>query len=219
MRIDPIISRRFAELATKGEAVLSKKAWLFTSDEGVQYFTIASAPFNEWATNVQNLLQRIFGEDSVHYRNFSEHYKRFSKYESEFLNCHAIFMAAREDYEGGYLFNVSSLAKAEVLSDALAQAKELLNANFKDPASVLARVALETILKELSTKYKIAHSKVDRMNADLCKAGVYNMAKQKQITAWAEIGNKAAHGDWNDYNANDTRAMIDGVESLIADLL
>ena len=192
MRIDPIISRRFAELTTKAQAVQNQKEYSFTSEEGVRYFHILSAPFNEWGTNVQNLLQRVFGVDGIHYKNFSEHYKTFSGYESEFLNCFAIFNAAREDYEGGYLFNVSSLAKAEVLSDALAQAKELLNANYKDPACILGRVALETTLKEVCSRYKISDGKLDRMNADLCKAGAYNMAKQKQITGWAEIGNKAA---------------------------
>ena len=117
------------------------------------------------------------------------------------------------------LFARRPLAKAEVLSDALSQAKELLNASYKDPACILARVALETTLKELSDKHGIAHGKLDRMNGDLCKAGAYNMAKHKQITAWAEVGNKAAHGEWNTYTANDARAMVDGVEALVADLL
>jgi len=34
------------------------------------------------------------------------------------------------------------------------------------------------------------------MNADLIKVGAYNMAKHKQITASADVGNKAAHGEW-----------------------
>ncbi|MEI2772485.1 MAG: hypothetical protein V9G98_17720 [Candidatus Competibacter sp.] len=44
------------------------------------------------------------------------------------------------------------------------------------------------------------------------------MAKQKQITAWAEIGNKAAHGDWTQYTDQDVAAMVVGVETLVADL-
>jgi hypothetical protein len=57
------------------------------------------------------------------------------------------------------------------------------------------------------------------MNADLCKAGVYNMGMQKQITAWAERRNKAAHGEWNDYNADDVADMIRGANRLIAEYL
>jgi hypothetical protein len=219
MAIDPVVSRRFDELMVKADAVANKKEYSFTSDGGKRYFKIPSAPFREWATNVLNLIQRTFGEDSVHYRHFNEQYAGFDEFESGFLNCRSIFAAAKEDYEGGYLFDVRALVKAEVLSDALSQAKELLDAGYKDPACILARVALEATLKELSGKHGIPHGKLDRMNADLCKAGAYNMAKHKQITAWAEVGNKAAHGEWGTYTANDARAMVDGVEMLVAHLL
>jgi HEPN domain-containing protein len=220
MALDPVVTRRFNELSAKADAVAKLKEYSFTStDTGKRYFNIPSGPFREWGTNVLNLIQRTFGEASIHYRHFNEQYADFSGSESTFLDCRSIFAAAREDYEGGYLFNIRALAKAEVLSDALLQARELLNAGYKDPACILARVALETTLKELSGKYGIPHGKLDRMNADLCKADAYNMAKHKQITAWAEVGNKAAHGEWSAYTANDARAMVDGVEALVADLL
>jgi hypothetical protein len=57
------------------------------------------------------------------------------------------------------------------------------------------------------------------MNADLAKAGVYNLAKQKQITAWADLRNKSAHGEWGAYSAADTEDMIKGVERFVADYL
>ena len=219
MRLDPIIARRFSELAAKANTVLAQKQFSFANDEGVRSFSIPSPPFTEWATNVQNLLLRTFGSSSVHYQNFCAQYEKFAGYESDFMNCNAVFVAAWEDYQGGYLFNVRSLAKAEVLSDALAQAKELLQANYKDPACILARVALEATLKDLAGKNEVGVAKLDRMNADLCKAGVYNMAKQKQITAWVDIGNKAAHGEWKDYTEADAKSMVEGVEALVADLL
>ena len=111
-----------------------------------------------------------------------------------------------------------TLAKAEVLADALTQAKELLTANYKDPACILARVALESALKDLAGKFGVPEAKLDKMNADLCKVGAYNMARQKQITAWAEIGNKAAHGEWSAYTVIDATGMVTGVENLVAEL-
>ena len=220
MRLDPIVTRRFAELTEKAESLSAMKKHAFTSSgDGTPHYKIPSGPFKEWATNVLNLLGRTFGTESVHYRNFSDHYARFIEWESEFEDCRSIFRAAREDYEGGYLFNVRALAKAEVLVDAFSQAKDLMDAGYKDPACILARVALEVALKEISDKHGITRGTLDRMNADLCKAGVYNMVKQKQITAWAEIGNKAAHGSWSEYTENDARLMVDGVEALVADLL
>src|SRR5947207_4124420 len=105
MALDPVVTRRFRELAEKADAVIKKKEFAFTAtDSRKQYFRIPSAPFKEWGTNVLNLLQRTFGEQSVQYRQFVTNYNNFREWESEFEDCRSIFVAAREDYDGGYLF-------------------------------------------------------------------------------------------------------------------
>jgi len=195
MHLDPIVVRRFTELEAKAEAVSAAKEFDFSSLEGKQYFKVPTAEYKEWATNALNLLSRTFGEQSVHYKHLSEHYSGFKGWHSDFKDSFGIFKAAREDFEGGYLFNIRTLAKAEVLADAISQAKDLLKSNYKDPAAILARVALESAIKDLAARHGVPDGKLDKMNADLSKAGAYNMAKQKLITAWSEIGNKAAHGD------------------------
>lgn len=220
MRLDPIVKRRFEESASKAEAVLAAKVYDFTGESGWRYHRLPSAMVKEWGTNVLSLLGRVFGKDSVHYSAFvKQHRDGNDEHDHSFEDARAIFNAAREDYEGGYLFNVRSLAKAEVLTDALSQARDLLAAGYKDPACILGRIALESTLKDLVEKHGFAAGKLDRMNAELSKANVYNMAKHKQITAWAEIGNKAWHGQWDQYSEGDARAMIDGVEALVADLM
>ena len=218
MHLDPIVTRRLSELKAKGEAVLAAKREEFKDGDGRPVYKVPSGAFREWGTNVLNLLQRTFGESSIHFKHFAEHYSSFQGWVSDFESSFGIFRAAKEDYEEGYLFNICTLAKAEVLADALSQARELLKLKYKDPACILSRVALESTLKDLCAKYGIAEGKLDRMNADLTKAGAYNMAKQKQITAWAEIGNKAAHGEWSSYTEQDAIAMVSGVETLVADL-
>ena len=57
------------------------------------------------------------------------------------------------------------------------------------------------------------------MNENLCKAGVYNLVVQKQITAWAELRNRAAHGDRGEYTAPDVDDMIKSVSRFIAEYL
>jgi hypothetical protein len=218
MHLDPLITRRFSELRTKGETMLAAKVVEFQDHEGNSFFKIPAGTYKEWATNVLNLLQRTFGESSVHYRHFADSYSAFQGWVSSAEESFGIFKAADEDFRGGYLFHIRSLAKAEVLADALSQAKELLQLGYKDPACILARVTLEATLKDLAAKYDIPEGKLDRMNADLTKAGAFNIAKQKQITAWAEIGNKAAHGEWAAYTSTDAAAMVQGVEALVADL-
>lgn len=218
MHLDPIIVRRFRELREKADTAAAAKVVDFTNFEGKPFYKIPSHMYKEWATSALNLLQRTFGESSIHFKNLAEHYAKFDGWVSDFQDGYGIFKAAQEDYEGGYLFNIRTLAKAEVLTDALDQAKALLASGYKDPACILARVALESALKDLSEKHGVSEGKLDRMNADLTKAGAYNMAKQKQVTAWAEIGNKAAHGEWDQYTEIDATAMVSGVEALVADL-
>ena len=209
MNTEDLIGKRFSELADMANSEI-----LLPGDK------VKDELVHKWSTGVLNLLQRAFGENSVHYINFQEKYKLFSGYDYQFINCRGIFLSAKEDYEGGYLFNYRSLIKAELISDdVLDQAKELLESGYKDPACVLAGVALEITLKELCTQNGIDHNSLDRMNSDLCKSNQYNMAKQKQITDWADLRNKAAHGDWSSYNSDDIKDFINGVNRFIADYL
>ncbi len=216
MRMDRLISRRFSELVEKADEIEAS----LRQESSRGSVIVDSGNFKKWATNVLSLLQRTFGEDSIHYQNLYEEYKAFTGFRRDFRVCRAIFLAAKEDYEGGYLFDVRALVKAEVLvDDILEQATELLQAGYKDPACVLVGVALETTLKELGIRNGIPHNKIDRMNADLCKAGIYNMAMQKQITAWAHRRNAAAHGNWDEYNDAEVEDFLRGVTRFIADFL
>ena len=54
------------------------------------------------------------------------------------------------------------------------------------------------------------------MNADLAKAGVYNLLKQKQITAIADLRNKAAHGQGG-FTTEDVEDMIRNVRRFMED--
>lgn len=214
MKMDDLVQQRFSELTQKAEELAKTRGHGDDYEAGV-----SSEKFTEWATSVLNLLQRIFGEDSIHYKNFQEHYKKFNGYFRTFVICRGILNSAKEDYEGGYLFNTRALIQAEVFDDVLEQASELWRAGYKDGACVIAGVTLETTLKELCSRKGIPHGKLDRMNADLCKANAYNMGMQKQITAWAERRNKAAHGEWGTYTEADVENMIRGVTRLIAEYL
>lgn len=220
MRLDSLIQKRFSELNQQAIKLSEEATAALASPVRVQDVDpVDYAGFQGWATRVLNLLQRAFGEDSIHFKKFAEHVDLFHGYISNLEVCREIFEAAKEDYEGGYLFNLRGLVKAEALDDVFEQAKEILSAGYKDPACVLAGVMLEITLKELCVRYSISLGRLDKMNADLCKAEIYNMAKQKQITAWAELRNKAAHGDWSEYNEGDVRDFLDGVQRFVADYM
>lgn len=131
----------------------------------------------------------------------------------------AVFLAAKEDFEGGYLLSVRSLVQAEMFDSQLEQAEELFKSGYITAAAVIAGVVLETTLRELCDRSSIAHGKLDKMNADLAKAGIYNKLTQKRITALADIRNSAAHGKPEEFTDQDVLDMIRDVTKFVADYL
>jgi hypothetical protein len=61
--------------------------------------------------------------------------------------------------------------------------------------------------------------KMDKMNADLARAGVYNVLVQKRITTLADLRNKAAHGDTASYSSADVAEMIPQVRRLVEEVI
>jgi hypothetical protein len=172
-----------------------------------------------WCVKARNLLSQACGPDSEHYRVFlsAQETRMMSTNFDTLQRVKAVFLAAKEDYEGGYLRSVRSLVHAELFANELEQAAELLQSGYKVAAAVVAGVVLETTLRSLCTDKNIPVSKLDKMNADLAKAGVYNVLMQKRVTMLADIRNKAAHGDTEGFTGDDVRGMIADVERFVAD--
>lgn len=215
MKIDETIIKRFEELITKGNEVKQTKR----SGEWGNFYD--QAKFQEWSISVLSLFERILQNDSTQITNFKEQYNNFNKrgYDMYLERCIGILQSAYNDYKNGYFFHIKNLINAELLDSVLEQANVLLKANYKDAAAIITGVALETTLNKLCENNNIELSKADKMNADLAKAGIYNKLKLKQITAWLDLRNKAAHGDWEEYTENDVKTMIESVNNFIADYL
>jgi hypothetical protein len=105
----------------------------------------------------------------------------------------------------GFFFEV---VQSEVSDSELEQAEELLAAGYVTAAAVIAGVVLETGLRAMCSDAGLATDKLDKMNAGLAKAGVYNKLVQKQITTIADIRNSAAHGKTDQFTKDDVTNMI-----------
>jgi hypothetical protein len=183
--------------------------------------TIDNELFTGWKVKVKNLLVTACGEASQHFMAFEKGEKR-GKMESTHSvkkRLGAIFLAAKEDFEGGYLASLKQLVQAEIFDSELEQAKELQKNGYKLAAAVIAGVVLETALRDLCDSNSISLGKLDTMNAQLAKAGVYNKLQQKRITAIADIRNNAAHGKPDEFTDNDVENMIRDVEGFLLSYL
>lgn len=172
----------------------------------------------EWKVKVRSLLSNVCGIESQHFKQFEKNeYGGYSSSYENLLRLKAVFNAAKEDFEGGYLSTTRSLIQAEVFDDELEQARELLSNKFMSAAAIVTGVVLETTLRELCTRHGISPGKLDTMNSDLAKAGVYNKLNQKRITVLADIRNSVAHGKSEGLTLDDVDNMIRDVERFVAD--
>lgn len=211
-----LLKMRFAELQAQADAVSATKQRKHSEYSG-SYEQVDSDLLLGWCVNVRNLLSTACGKDSEHFKSFVEAEKPWPYEENptRLSRLRAVFLAAKEDFEGGFLSSVRNLVQAEVFSTELEQARELLAAGYRTPAAVICGVVLETNLRGLCEVHGLATGKLDKMNADLAKAGQYNTLVQKRITALAAIRNSAAHGNSADFGDKDVSSMIEDVERLV----
>jgi hypothetical protein len=100
-------------------------------------------------------------------------------------------------------------------------AAHLLDEHYKDAAAVIAGSTLEEHLRQLSivrglsvemtNAGRLVPLKADSLNSALVAAKAYEKLDQKSVTAWLDLRNKAAHGQYGDYTIDQVRLMVDGI--------
>ncbi|EOA06429.1 hypothetical protein HFRIS_001679 [Herbaspirillum frisingense GSF30] len=211
-----ILSGRFDELAEQLKHLESTQTKRYSEYSG-NYRHIEQDLMLNWSVKVRNLLSKACGKDSEHYVSFclAEEPQSYEDNVDRLNRMKAVFLAAQEDFNGGFLNSVHNLIQAELADDELDQARVLIDAGYIAAAAVVAGVVLETTLRTLSIRRGIPIGSIDKMNADLAKAGQYNTLVQKRVTALAAVRNSAAHGKSQEYSVEDVAAFITEVERFV----
>lgn len=215
MKADERIAARLTELLEAGDRVLATRRE--PGQNVIGDARVDQQLSTQWATSAESLLANAFGAESAHYAAFKKHVGGHIGYTDAF-RAQGVLKAAAEDLAGGHLFELRQLVEADVFDDFLEQAEHLQTAGYHPAAAVIAGCVLEDALRKLCGKHSIglsAKPKLDQMNADLAKAGVYTKLTQKRITALADLRNKAAHGEWTDFNAGDVDEMLTSVRRFL----
>lgn len=221
MDINKII-RRYKELEdeiSKHILLSAGSAFLVNGNKDLEPSFAKDVLWN-WIVKALNLVGRTCGESSQHFKMLEKTSKDLEdhlaiKSVSKLL---PIFSAARSDFEGGFIFEIKEMVRAEIFDDELEQAEELLKNNFILPAAIVAGIVLETNLRFLCEKNEIPVGKLDKMNSDLAAKSVYSKNTQKQITAIAGIRNSAAHGVKDDLTLDRVGLMINEVRNITESL-
>lgn len=178
-----------------------------------------------FVTRARAVIHRVAGTPSP-YVDQCEQIAKGEQYPG-FIAIHLVGVveSLRTDVAAGYLQSQRELVHGELFADFLEMSQHLLDEGYKDAAAVIAGSSLEAHLRQLCTKAGIdlaiqsgpdvIPKKADRLNADLAGAGVYGKLDLKNVTAWLDLRNKAAHGNYDQYQAGQVALLVSAVQDFI----
>jgi hypothetical protein len=159
-------------------------------------------------------IERLAPPGSAYLADAREHAKSRASEGNVLFRIVGLLHALKSDYEDGLMQTVREFVHADVFADFLEMADALQKQGFKDAAAVIAGSTLEEQLRKLADKHGVSTTrggkpvKADTINAGLTKATAYNGLVQKQVTAWLDLRNKAAHGHYDDYDHTQVAALV-----------
>lgn len=235
------VLRRFDDLIAYGTRICSAAHFVNTgprvvtwdgqssplTNSGIWYCNVEDVA--QWSTNCVTLLQQVLKPSSANV-SVLELFRQQNTKKVAVSRCLGILKGLRSDFADGFL-NLYSRIESEITCDYLTQTEVLLEGGGGDkydhiPAAVLLGAILENHLRSLCSRTDppISVSKesgerktLNPLIDDLKATGVYNELKAKQLRAWADIRNKAAHGNFEEFSRSDVSSMLQGVTSFLQD--
>ena len=204
-------ARRFAEL----DESFKKIPYVHSEYETGRH--VPDGKWQGWATSVQNLFRAVFGETSPQWTNFKTAYDECSGDEYRVAALNSLFLAAKEDFDGGYVFDVDLRVSGEVFGDFVVLARQALSEGHKDVAAVLACAALEDALKRLALAkgLSVGDKTMSEVVNALKSEGVVAGAQKSLLDAMPRIRNMAMHAEWSKITAPDVSSLLGFVEQLL----
>lgn len=210
--VSEMIARRFQELEAKVRTVQMRQAHSDTQADPEQFYS--------WASSALSAIQGVFGSDSPHYLAFQKEMSTIQNnnvWSQRFESIRGIFLGAKSDIDGGYVFDLQRSVSGELFGDFIATAKAALADGHHTVASVLACAALEDALKRYATSKGLqvdGQTMEDVVNA-LKSKGLVSGAQKTLLAAMPKVRNAAMHADWDKLTPQDAGSVIGYVEQFL----
>lgn len=214
--LEQSLNNEISDLVNIGSSIVNKAS---RADRGLAGNELAEV--SSWVTRLGQLVRKLYGKESQTFDNYNKalgtknFYNIHSNWYDQVSQMQGIAISVKHDFENGLLKNIRTLLQADIFADFLEMGEYLLRENYKDAAAVIIGAVLEDSLRKLCEKHGIPTLKengspltIEPLNTSLAKAGVYSKLVQKQITSWAHIRNKAAHGEYGEYDKQQTEMML-----------
>lgn len=216
MDINSTLLQQLEKLEIKFEELREK-----AKESNLSGGTITVDSICEFITGTRAAITRIAGENSAYMAELEA--ARATKHS---IGSHAIRIAGiirqlKQDLGDGYLSSTRELLHAETFADFLEMAAHLLSGGYKDAAAVIAGSSLEVHLRNLAAKHSLSvelnwkPKKADQLNSELASASAYSKLDQKNVTAWLDLRNKAAHGHYQEYSITQVELLVSQIRDFM----
>jgi hypothetical protein len=209
--------RRLAELIGDGETLANSAE---RTDRAGRSYVADDQMLYRWLASAKHLIEVTLGPGSPTFVLFDQTVRPHPS-AREVSRGVGILRGLADQWDAGLLRNRDLLVSAGLFEDSLELAEYLLGKGYKDPAAVVVGAVLESGLRKMCQLRNIplaGRETLAPLNVALTKHDppAYNAAMSKQITAWGNIRNDAAHGRWDQYDAHQVDLMLQGVRNFIA---
>ena len=210
-----IIVKQLEDIASEYHQYLNQSQHDDASD------VISNTKVQQMLTRTLAAIERATGKSSVYFEQAKNILASKNHSWGHLAALIGIAESAKLDIDSGYMVSLEELIHSEVFSDFLEMAEYLQSTGYKDAAAVISGSTLEAHIKQLCVKYSVSTQsngkpkKADTLNSDLVKASAYSKLDQKNVTAWLGLRNDAAHGNYNEYDKQQVKLLINSIRDFI----
>jgi hypothetical protein len=227
--IDQSLLQRIGELIIKGDYLFDQKIATYDAKTHISSweFDLFDDIFS-WEASCLNLIFIVLGQRNHYYERFP----RFVipdprgrinepmpdwELKVDIKKGLGILSSIRDEINSDLLRSQDIIITKDLLLSISDEARALLKANYFPAAAIYCRVYLENMVKKLADKNNIVFSKDTRLGAlceELKNKEIINLPDWRQIQAWADLGNEAAHGNFENCIPTKISTMISGLEQI-----
>jgi hypothetical protein len=204
--------KRFDELITNGQALLDDV------DEETEEPELAK--LQRWETSCLHLLEITFERESIYYENSRGVFWSMDLVD-HLTQGIELMKGAKEEIEKGFLYNIEHLISADLFDSVIEQADYLSKNGFKDVAAILGRVVIENTLKDIAKRETITvpeKTQLSELNQLLRDSSVYEKNIWRLVQAQIDLGNYAAHGQFDKYDDKSVASMLTWIRETLMSL-
>ncbi len=194
-----------------------------------QHDDLSDLPKDERQALVSRMIaavRRIAGTDSTYSKEIDRILAQLPYIHKHTSSIAGVVQALLADLKAGYIQSLVEIVHGAIFGDFLEMAQHLHDSKYKDAAAVIAGSTLEAHLRELCQKAGISietkksdgtvtPKKANQLNSELVAGGVYSKLDQKNVTAWLDLRNNAAHGKYAEYTAEQVSLLIAGIRDFV----